>query len=325
MRWGPGLPVLAALCTGCLSLSIPGRSHRGALPPPDDGLAASAARVEATIERLAGEIGVRTLVVDRKALAEAAGFVHGELSAQGWEVRRQEVRSDRGPSDNVIARWPGASGPSVVVGAHVDTFWATPGADDNASGVAALLEIGRALAGTPTAPGVTLIAWTNEEPPWFGTDAMGSRVHAASDPDVRLAISLETIGLYATDRRSQRYPFPLSVAYPNRGDFVTFVGNVRSRRLVRDIGRRFRAAEPFPSRGGAGPGWITGLGWSDHASYWRHGVPAVMVTDTALFRNPRYHEPSDTPETVDPVAIARVARGMAFVVTGLVASERYAP
>ena len=147
--------------------------------------------------------------------------------------------------------------------------------------------------------------------------AMGSVVHARSDPTVVAAVSLETLGMYTEERGSQSYPFPLSVFYPNTGNFVTFVGNVRSRRLVRRMGRTFRESEDFPTRGGSGPGWITGLGWSDHWAYWKEGVPAVMVTDTALFRNPHYHERSDTPETLDPVAIARVVRGMTEVVKTL--------
>ncbi|MCB9679647.1 MAG: M20/M25/M40 family metallo-hydrolase [Alphaproteobacteria bacterium] len=308
--------VLALLAAGCVKTGLPGRSHRGALPAADDALAESTARIGAHVHALAADIGRRSPVTSAKGLDRAEDYVADALTAQGWEVVRQPVEKSH---DNLIATLPGSDGSlaPVVVGAHYDTAAYTPGADDNASGVASLLEIARAMRDDRPLRTVIFVAWTHEEPPNFATPFMGSVAHAQSVGEVHAALSIETIGMYSDARGSQHYPFPFSVLYPNRGDFIGFITNTRSRRLLSRVGRTFRTTEPFPSRGAAGPRWITGLDWSDHRSYWSIGAPALMVTDTALFRNPHYHEPSDTEEVVDPERIARVTRGLVAVVRDL--------
>ncbi len=161
----------------------------------------------------------------------------------------------------------------------------------------------------------------NEEPPHFQTENMGSLVYAralaARGERVVAMLSLESIGFYRDEEGSQHYPPPLSLFYPSRGDFIAFVGNVRSRALVRDVVQAFREAEPFPSEGAALVSVLPGVGWSDQWAFWQEGFPALMVTDTAPFRNPHYHQPTDLPPTVDVERMARVTRGVGAVIRQL--------
>jgi Zn-dependent M28 family amino/carboxypeptidase len=211
----------------------------------------------------------------------------------------------------------------VVVGAHYDSHGNIPAADDNASGVAAVLALARAYARERPGPERTLrfVFFVNEEPPFFQTDAMGSRVYArrcrARGETIVAMLSLETVGYYCDRSGSQNYPFPLSAFYPSRGDFIGFVGDLSSRRLVKRVVDSFRRHAMFPSQGAALPSGLRGVGWSDQWSFWQEGYPAVMCTDTAPFRNPNYHTPRDTPDTLDFDRMARVVEGLTGVVREL--------
>ncbi len=212
------------------------------------------------------------------------------------------------------------------MGAHYDTVLDSPGADDNASGVAALLAIARELASRPQPPArtVRLVAFANEEPPHFQTPRMGSLVYArrARERGDRIVamLSLESIGYYSDAPGSQRYPlFLLGWIYPSRGDFLAFVGDVGARALVRRAIASFRRHAALPSEGAAVPGFVPGVLWSDHWSFREAGYPAIMVTGTAPFRNPHYHEPSDRPETLDYDRLARATAGLARVIDALAA------
>lgn len=302
----------------CVKTSLPGRSFQGPLPAADERLLASAARVDAVIRALATDIGPRSCVEQPEALARAADLIEERWEEQGYAVERQPVAADCATA-NLVVTLPGAD-PALaplVVGAHYDTWWYTPGADDNASGVAALFELTGSMVYDEPARTILFVAWTTEEPPFFARPSMGSYQHAQSVGEVFAALSLETLGQYSEERRSQRYPFPLSLAYPSTGNFVAFVADRRSRHLLNQVGRVFRETEDFPTRGGAAPRWITGVDWSDHRSYWAIGAPALMITDTALFRNPNYHRLGDLPDKLDPLAIARVCRGLLAVVRDL--------
>ena len=262
-------------------------------------------RIRADIEMLARTIGPRS-PFKPGPLAHAAEHIRSTWSRLGYQVHEhpykisypfggQEVRNLE-----VIIEGTDASLPCVVVGAHYDTESGsnTPGADDNASGVALLLELSRALADAQLARTLRLVAFVCEEPPFFQTDEMGSLSYARKLDDegvsVELMVSLESLGYYSQEEGSQKYPAGLGLAYPSRGNFVGVVGNLSSRRVMERVARLLMDSSSLPVETGAIPAFVPGVGWSDHWSFWQVGVPAVMLTDTAPFRNPHYHERTDT-------------------------------
>jgi hypothetical protein len=226
-----------------------------------------------------------------------------------------------GPGDNWIHTLPG--GPEVlVVGAHYDSCGDTPGADDNASGVAVMLEVARLLAGRTFPRTVRFVAFANEEPPYFQTALMGSLVHARNarerGDDIAMAISIESVGYFSDEPGSQRWPVGLGLLFTDRGDFLNVVGDLRSASAVRAVTAALREGS-LPIAGGAVPAAVPGVDWSDHWSFWQAGYPAVMVTDMPPFRNPHYHEPTDTPDKLDYDRLARFTAAMAAAVERLAA------
>jgi hypothetical protein len=270
---------------------------------------------------------VRTLAVtfhprsvDNPAnLDRAAGYVHEQLRATGADTREQPVQVDGRHFRNLVARFGPRDGPVLVIGAHYDSCGDTPGADDNASGVAALLELARLLARNPPAHAVELVAYTLEEPPYFRTDSMGSVWHARSLHDVhrevRLMLSLEMIGFYRDTPNSQQYPISaLKLLYPDKGNFIAIVARFGDFSATRRVKGLFEGATDLPIVSINAPRSLQGVDFSDHASYWRFGMPAMMITDTSFLRNPNYHERSDTPETLDYSRMAKVVRAVHAVV-----------
>ena len=204
----------------------------------------------------------------------------------------------------------------MIVGAHYDSVIGSPGADDNGTGVAALIELARRF--TKSKRTLRFVAFANEEPPHFGTPAMGSyrnaqRCHERGEKVVAM-LSLETIGFFSDAPKSQQYPPMLHLLYPPTGDFIAFVSNLKSRSLLRRCVRKFKG---FPIESGALPEMVPGVGWSDQWAFWQFGYPAIMVTDTAPFRNPHYHTSQDTPETVDYPRLAQVVDGLTAVIDDL--------
>ncbi|MBC7771939.1 MAG: M28 family peptidase [Pyrinomonadaceae bacterium] len=301
---------------------MPGVGHRGALDPltPQQGLLA--AQLRADVERLASDLGGRSIFYPRR-LAECAVFLDDSLKAAGYATTSYTFVVHGTSCPNIEVVLPGTSKPDevIVVGAHYDAFQGSPAADDNASGVAAVLALARAFHGQPAARTLRFVLFVNEEPPSFMTADMGSLVYARGckvrGDRVVAMLSLETIGYYTDAERSQHYPPPLGQLYPSRGNFIAFVGNYSSRRLVRDSIASFREHARFPSEGAALFGGIPGVGWSDHWAFWQCGYPAIMVTDTAPFRNPNYHTAADTPETLDYERMARVVEGLHAVIADL--------
>ncbi len=301
-----GFIVAAALASPTrITLHIPAAAG-GTVPPTAERIA----RITHDIQVLAMEIGPRNQE-HPAALASAETWVIHELEAAGLTVTVQDID---GVSHNLIAeRTPPAGRDILIVGAHLDSCGDTPGADDNASGVAVLLELAR-NPGLGTENALRFVVYGNEEPPYFQTERMGSRVHArsvlASGEPVVGAWVLESVGVYSSEKGSQNWPAGLGLFMPGTADFVMLVTNPSSSDLLQAGLRRFRAASTLPSIGASVPGAIQGVDWSDHAEYWRIGLPAVMVTDMPPFRNPHYHEPGDTPEKLDPARIAAVVDGM---------------
>jgi len=254
--------------------------------------------------------------VDNFAQLEAAGdYVLGELRATGAATAIQIVDVDGRQYRNFIASFGPADGPLLVIGAHYDACGDTPGADDNASGVAALLELARLLAAEPPPKPVQLVAYTLEEPPYFRTESMGSFRHAQEldrqGREVRLMLSLEMIGYFRDTPKSQNYPSSaLHLLYPDQGNFIAVVGGMRDYGEMRRIKALFAGASGLPVETINAPASVPGVDFSDHASYWKFGMPAFMVTDTAFLRNPNYHEAGDLPATLDYPRMAQVVRAV---------------
>ena len=302
--------------------AMPGESYAGPLPSLSQEQAETGANLRKHVTYLAETIGERNVIAYQN-LESTRQYIKDSLEAQGYGVRSQEYTVEMRKVQNLIAEIPGSSrlGEIVIIGAHYDTVYDCPGADDNSSGVAGLLELARLLRKNETARTLRFVAFVNEEPPWFQTETMGSWVYAKQarklHENVVAAVSIESIGVYADAEGSQKYPAGFGVLYPSKGNFISFVGNVESRKLVRAAIRSFRQTTKFPSQGAALPQAIPGVGWSDHWSFWEAGYPAIMVTDTAPFRNKNYHLPTDTPETLDYDRMARVVHGLAEVVMEL--------
>jgi hypothetical protein len=301
---------------------MPGATHAGPLPPLNDAATQVRDRLQKDLGRLAGEIGERNLSRP-VAYAEAMRFVEGRLAAAGYEVQRQTFEVKGRPCVNLVAERKGtiAAEGIVVIGAHYDSAPGTPGANDNGSGTVALLSLADLLKDFKPDRTLRLVAFANEEPPYFQTDAMGSLVYAkackARNDKIVAMLSLETMGYYRDKAGSQKYPAPFSWFYPDTGNFIAFIGNRESEALVKSVTGSFREHAAFPSEGGAVPGRIEGVGWSDHWSFWQCGYPGVMVTDTAHFRYPHYHRPTDTPDRIDYDRLARVVVGLREVVVDL--------
>lgn len=320
------LALMLALAAGLRYMThMPGSSHAGPLPPLSGAEAELRDRLGKHVAVLAGEIGERNLG-RYEALKVSADYIEQTFQALGYKVASQHYAVHGKTVRNLEAALPGTS-PSaeiVVIGAHYDSVAGSPGANDNATGVAALLEIARQLAREKPARSVRFVAFVNEEPPFFYTQEMGSRVYARRarerGENIVAMLSLETIGYYADAKGSQHYPFPFSPFYPDTGNFIAFVGNLASRDLVHACVASFRSRAAFPSEGIAAPGWMGGVHWSDHWSFWQEGYPAIMVTDTALYRYEHYHAKTDTPDKIDYERLARVVAGLAQVTRDLAAS-----
>lgn len=258
-------------------------------------------------------------------LDEAARYIHNRLQTYGYAVVEHGYVVAGRPVQNLEGVLVGSdtNAGQIVVGAHYDTVHGAPGANDNGSGVAAVLELARQFRGEKPRRTIRFVLFVNEEPPYFQTSAMGSLVYARElrrdHVEISAMLSLETIGYYSDQAGSQKYPPVLSLFYPNKGNFIGFVGDPESRDLARKVIREFRESTKFPSEGIVAPADWPGIGWSDHWSFWQAGYPAIMVTDTAPFRYPYYHTPDDTTKQVDCEKMARVVAGIRRVIEALAA------
>jgi Zn-dependent M28 family amino/carboxypeptidase len=307
-----------------------GREQTDHRSPGVGGLAEIKARLERDVTVLANEIGERNLLDAnrRRALDEAREYVAAELVAAGHEVNRQSYIVRNASVENLEVEIRGTERPSeiIVVGAHYDTADGTPGADDNASGVASLLELARRAArlSMPRRT-VRLVAFCTEEPPFTRTRAMGSWVYARAccrrGEDVVGMLSLEMIGHHADSHLARHAPFPLNYISPWRADFLAVLGNLRSRELVAQIVAAFDEAGEVRCKGAALPGVLPGVRSSDQWSFWKEGYPGVMLTDTAWLRNRHYHRASDTPEKIDFSWMALVTSNVGYALERLASSD----
>ncbi len=278
------------------------------------------------VQHLASEIGERN-VWRPDALHAAEAFIRDAWARLGYDVVRQAYEAHGVESANLEITIPGRDEPTAIVlaGAHYDTVPGSPGADDNASGVAALIELARLLRDARPARTIRLVAFVNEEPPFFYFGNMGSRVYARAarmrGDDIRIMFSLEMLGCYSDELGSQKYPPLLRYFYPDRGNFIAFVSNLRSRCALRAAVDAFKAGTDFPVERLASPGIVPGVSWSDQLSFWREGYRAVMVTDTAFNRYPHYHCPTDTPEKLAYEPMARVVGGLGQALISLASPQ----
>lgn len=304
-------------------LWMPGASYQGPIPALTSEEIALRDALRRDVGELAGTIGERNLS-RYHALRRAAEFIEASFNAAGYRVQRQAFTAEGKAVANLEAALTGSRRAEeiVIIGAHYDSVDGSPGANDNATGVAAVLALARAFALTRPSRTLRFVAFVNEEPPYFQTPAMGSLAYAAraqaNRERVIAMLSLETIGYYADARGSQRYPVPFQFFYPSQGNFIGFVGNLASRRLLHEVIGSFRRHARHPSEGIATWESIPGVSWSDQWAFWRHGYPAVMVTDTAFYRYPYYHTVRDTPDRIQYDRLVRVVVGLEGVVRDLV-------
>ncbi len=322
-----GLVLVAILFAGVAGylaamFRMPGRSADADLPALTPHEQTLSEHLRRDVDALASGIGERN-VRQYEPLMASADYIDDSFVASGYTVRRQRYTIVDRPYENVEVERTGASRPGdiVVVGAHYDSVPGSPGANDNASGVAALLALASAFARQDLSRTIRFVAFVNEEAPFAHSDTMGSTVYAKRSRErgerIVAMLSLETMGYFSDAPDSQRYPSVLRWIYPNTGRFIAFVGNLSSRSLLKRSVRTFRTHATIPSEGGALPERLPGVGWSDHWSFWQAGYSAIMVTDTALFRYPDYHLPSDSADKVDTARLARVVAGLEHVVAEL--------
>lgn len=272
-------------------------------------------RLRAHVWQLAAEIGERN-VFHPAALHAAEEYVRGVWHDEGYHVHAQECTALGVRSANLEVTRPGRGRKDeiILVGAHYDSVEGSPGANDNGSGVAVLLELSRRFASVDCSRTVRFVAFTNEEPPFFLSRQQGSMIYARAarrrGDDIRLMISLETLGYYRNEPHSQHYPPLFGLCYPDRANFIGFVSNFRSRGLMHRLAAAFRASSDFPLEHAATFAFIPGVAWSDHFAFWIRRYRALMVTDTAFYRYPWYHTAEDSPEKLDYASLARVAEGL---------------
>ena len=324
LRWS--LIISLTLAGVIYMIQMPGKSYSGPFQPLDEEEVELRDRLKEHVEVLGGRIGERN-VWHYSELESAADYIRDLFEEYGYSPEVQVFKSGGRMVRNVTVELPGEEilEEIIVVGAHYDSVLGSPGANDNGTGVAAILELSRLLKDEQLHRTVRFVAFANEEPPFFYSKEMGSQVYAARSREreerIVAMLSLETIGYYSDMPDSQHYPALFNLFYPDTANFIGFVGNLSSRKLVRRSIDTFRRTTAFPSEGVAAPGWITGIGWSDQLSFWQAGYDAIMVTDTALFRYAHYHSSTDTPDKIDYMRTARVVKGLSHVVTAL-ANER---
>lgn len=269
--------------------------------------------LEAHVRKMSEEFPPRSDDTDK--LDVTAAYIRSEFGRTGGKLRDQEYTVWGIPYRNVSLLLGPGTGKRIVVGAHYDTADGLPGADDNASGVAALIELAKLLDKAPLSKSIELVAYTLEEPPYFRTQHMGSAVHARAlreaGVEVTLMIALETIGYFDDTAGSQEYPLPfLDKIYPDKGNFIAVVGRLGEIKQVRQVKKTMMSVSSLPVYTINAPAAIPGIDFSDHMNYWREGFPAIMITDTALYRNPNYHTANDLPDTLDYTRMAEVVKGV---------------
>jgi len=311
------LALVLLLVAACFWLTQPLFSH----PQLNQVRTVDPARLEAHVRKLSIDFSPRD-VGNLENLDRVSAYISAELSQAGGSVSEQSYRVENRSFRNVIARFGPDTPERIVVGAHYDAAGPLPGADDNASGVGGLIELARLLGAQAPSMRIDLVAFSTEEPPYFGTTGMGSSVHAQSlqkeNVRVRAMLSLEMIGYFSDASGSQHFPAGiLSAFYPSTGNFIGVVGRVSDGLLARRVKSAMSGAAPLPVYSISAPSIVPGVDFSDQLNYWRAGYKGLMITDTAFYRNLNYHTARDTPEKLDYKRMAMVVEGVYAAVTEL--------
>lgn len=315
--------IVRLILTGCVSLVFIKITTFGLWdtlvknnPVPNLNIISS--RLKDYVYAFSHKIGNRDALGDYKNLLGAGDYITDEFKKYGYEVSFQEYKVWDRKVKNIIAVKKGSAYPEevVVIGAHYDSC-GNPGADDNASGIAGLLELARMCSKVKLKRTIEFIAFVNEEPPFFQTKDMGSLVFArqakTENKDIKAALVLESIGFYSDKIFSQRYPPLIGLFYPNKGNYIAVIGNLKSTRLTKNVEKGFKRKTSFPIRS-LTLDFFPAASFSDHWSFWQTGYPAVMITDTAFLRNHNYHQASDTFETLNYERMADVLYGVENVI-----------
>lgn len=253
-----------------------------------------------------------------KSLKPTLNWIEQQIKPFGNSYR-QSYKVDNENFHNILLDFgPGPETEEIIIiGAHYDTAHGYPGADDNASGVAALIELARLLSENESAlkNGIQLVFYTLEEPPYFRTNMMGSYIHASQlkerQQKVKLMIALDMIGYFSDEKNSQNFPFPfMDKVYSNRGDFIAVVANLGNMQAVRNVKNHFKSATDLPVHSINAPTFIQGIDFSDHLNYWHNNYPAVLITDTSFMRNTAYHTKNDTADRLDYKRMAEVVKAL---------------
>lgn len=317
--WALGLTLVAVAVLAVAywySLSLPGESYAGPAPAATEVERDLAGRLRGHVTAIASE---PHNIAHYDALEKSAAYIEAQLTALGYKPVAQVFEADGKNVRNISVELAPAGAPdqipSIVVGAHYDSYGNAPGANDNGSGAAAVIELARLLKGLPLNDmRLRLVLFVNEEPPYDRTPNMGSYRYAQSlrDAGEKLTgmISLETIGAFSEKAGTQKYPSPFDLIFPDVANFVALVALPGGRSFLQEFVAGFRQHTKIPTIGGTAPDFIDGIGWSDHWAFYMFGYPAIMITDTALFRYPEYHTPRDTPDKVNYEALARITLGV---------------
>ncbi len=314
--------------SGCLYHS-PGVLYESSVDPLNDRQVALRDQLKRDVRHLADKIGPRNAWKERPAVLAAERWIIDRLSDVGVQPRRDEVDLGGVKVANVEATFLGTKIPEdiIVVGAHYDTVHNSPGANDNASGVALLLAVAGHLKVNPPERTVRVVFFVNEEWPFSGGIQMGSNMYAkrckARQDRIVAMIAVDSIGCYSNEKGSQRYPAMVGWSLPSKGNFVAFGSDLKNRALLDLVVALFQKQCRFPSIGAATDSPMAAR--SDHAPFWWQGYPAILMSDTSEFRDPRYHRPTDTPQHLNYDDMARMADGFVKMVQALGLAETALP
>jgi hypothetical protein len=262
-----------------------------------------------------------------KQLRQCEEWIRHKWESQGYTVKKQTFSFKGKEYSNLEIEIKGRTLPSeiIIISAQYDTLPDSPGANNNGSGIAILFQLSRLLKNLTPDRTLRLIEFVNEEDPFFGTEMMGSYQYAKKcrerHEDIRVMLSLDALGIYTDRLGSQKYPFPFSLFYPRRGNFLAFIGDFSSRKYMVETTRGFKKGSSFPIEAGVVPKWVEAAGWSDHLSFWRFGYPGIMVTDTGGFRSASHTTKEDTMDKLNFEAMSRIVVGMYGAIVELTRKE----